>query len=78
MKYIFAKSCVITINFAYIFWDIFAKIYLTCVIPRPSKYIFMPKKLYMSHIYFHKGWRHQVVNLHFKFKSVELDCRPEC
>ena len=43
VKYIFAKTCIIRIYFAYIFLNIFAKIYVTYFIPRPTKYIFMPK-----------------------------------
>ena len=49
MKYIFAKSCIIRIYFAYILCikvryicqNIF-DVYVT-YIPRPSKYIFVPK-----------------------------------
>ena len=50
VKYIFAKSCIIRIYFAYILWDIFAEIYSTYIIPRPLKYIFMPK-IYICRIY---------------------------
>ena len=55
MKYIFAKTCIIRIYLAYIFLDIFAKIYLTYIIPRPSKYIFMPKSC-VSRIYISYSW----------------------
>ena len=55
MKYIFAKSCIIRIYFAYIFWDIFAKIYLTYIIPRSSKYILIPKSC-ICRIYILFSW----------------------
>ena len=79
IMYIFPKSCIIELYFAYIFlikWDVSDKIYLTYIL-MPSKYIFVPKSCICC-IYILFLWRDMwsIFNHLNTVKNFELTCRP--